>query len=209
MKLEKSFRARPAAEQQRALLLHRICSGIAARIALGASLKKAIRQAVNRAGRGEFKLGGNRKLKFSRQSLLRYFYDWLKKPSPKTFLHRYKPGKAMIPERLGREFLRRCVRNKSAAESYESLRADWKAGKWIPGVSSWRTWVLKNAPHLAHSPTPPAFPYSIRTFHRRFTRRDAKQLRTLRGKVRSTQTALASFERDLIARNQQQYGGQP
>jgi len=192
-------------EMERALLLHRVCANIASRIAMGETLRKAIQHLVKRSKRGDFNIStprGKCVFKLAEQTLYRHFRVWERKPSPCAFLLRYRSGKPRIPSLLVREFLRRALRAKTpnVTQAYESLIADWHAGKNVPGLGTWRTWVRKYAPEFVGNVTAPKFPFTARTFHRSFTKREIKALLSRRGMLESVKKALADFEHAILAK---------
>src|SRR5690242_16853771 len=127
-------------EQARCQFLHRLFEQVEARLSAGITFAEAIRRAGQRRNIRAFKHG-----KLSRGSLIRLFYSWRKNRSPAAFLLHYKPGKTRIPVALAEEFLSRLAAERvvSAATVMHSLRTDWRLGRSVPGLGTWRDYVRR------------------------------------------------------------------
>jgi hypothetical protein len=95
-------------------------------------------------------------------------YRWRQNRSPEVFRRNYKPGKPRIPAALVSEFLNRLAGDRvlTAADVMRSLRADWCAGRSIPGLGTWSEYLRRLHGELASGATPPRFPFSNRTLVR-------------------------------------------
>jgi len=208
----------PDWQRDRALLLHRICSELTTAQAEGKSLHREIVRAVKKYRRARLGLA-EKPFRISKSRLYFLHERWLENPTPLAFVLGYRSGRH-CPAGLVREYIRRCLqRNSSSVVAvFEKLESDWKAGRSIPGLGTWRTWARKHLDEMSFEP--PAFPYSRRTLTRRFSQRDLQNLRRLRQrhsaladrleKARSEAAAeIAAFEFESFSRISSNAGAQP
>ncbi len=203
MKPAKPFAKWTEAERERALLLHRICGNISGHVAGGETVHKAIKRIVRRSRYGHFKIaarGKTRIVKLATSTMFKLFAKWKRSPAPTAFYRAYRPGKAPLPPLTVREFKRRCLLPKtpSIQQAFESMAHDWKAGKPVPGLGTWRTWARLHPPCVVGDPNAPAFPYSPSSFRRRFSKRHMRKVRKLRAAVESAMQSLADFKRRAL-----------
>ena len=193
-----------ATESARASFINRLCQEIEASRAEGKTIWQAIRRARRHSRARLFRHG-----RPSLGSLVRYYYTWRRERTPEVFLRHYKPGKPRVPVALVLEFLNRLAGERvvSAATAMRSLRSDWQMGVSIPGLGTWRAYLLRTRGESALRATPPAFPFSYRTLCRylapknpeAYGRRAAAALRAQR-ELNRFLDFIESRRRDLEAR---------
>jgi len=149
-------------EDERCDYLHQLCGWIEMKIREGLTARAAIRLAARHRRMRLFKHGH-----LSRPRLTMLLYRWRRNRSPEVFRRHYKPGKPRIPAALVSEFLNRLASDRvvTAAAVMRSLRADWLAGRSIPGLGTWAEYLHRLHGELA-SAAPPRFPFSNRTLVR-------------------------------------------
>lgn len=128
----------------------------------GLSARAAIRLAARHQRARLFKRGH-----LSRPRLTVLLYRWRQNRSPEVFWRGYKPGKPRIPAALVSEFLNRLAGDRvlTAAAVMRSLRADWAAGKSIPGLGTSAEYSSRLHGELSPAAAP-RFPFSNLTLVR-------------------------------------------
>jgi hypothetical protein len=163
-------------EDARCLYLHRLLQQIDLWMIAGATVNQAIGRARRKRRRSMFKNG-----RLSQSGLINLYYRWRKSPGPESVRRHYAPGPARIPLALVDEFLNRLTSDRvvTASAVMQSLRSDWKLGRSIPGLGTWREYWRRLHGENAQRAVPPAFPASARTFYTYLgsTRADSYQQR--------------------------------
>lgn len=159
-------RAKPGAigcEDDRCEFLHRLCEFIETRIREGAPVMAAFRQAAKHQRKRLFKHGS-----LSPARITSLFYIWRKTRSPEVFRRHYIPGKPRIPLALVLEFLNRLASDRivPGAAVIHSLRADWRLGRSIPGLGTWRDHLRRLHGESSSRINPPRFPFATKTLIR-------------------------------------------
>jgi hypothetical protein len=95
---------------------------------------------------------------------------WRKSSSPETHRRRYRGVgrfRRHVPVALLVEFISRMAGERivPAATAMQTLRADWKMGRSIPGLGSWREWLRHQRGETATRATAPRFPFSRSTLY--------------------------------------------
>lgn len=97
-------------QRERAKILHRICSRIAARVALGQQLRSAVTYFAWACAHRVYRCEPSRRLHLSRQTVLRAYYHWRANgKTPAAFALRYRPSRAKLSQAQLSSFLRACV----------------------------------------------------------------------------------------------------
>jgi len=147
-------------ENERCAFLHGLCQEIDRLRASGLTVKGAVRRVRLRRRMRLFTRG---RLSFS--ALLTHYYTWRKWPSLEAHWRLYRTGanpKRRIPIALYIEILNRLAGDRilPAATVVRSMHIDWKAGKSMPGLGTWREYLLRLNGERALPSTPPPFPCS-------------------------------------------------
>lgn len=153
-----SLQEAPAWKQERAALLHRLCSSIERRVEREMPVRDAIRQVYQRSAiPAVYRAEPSRGVRLSERSLRRHYDDWRECQAPEAFLPGYVHAKCPITNDSALALLERALNSDSLDDAIASLKADWEAGFAIPGLprrdpgngkppmhaSSWRR-VLSN-----------------------------------------------------------------
>jgi len=147
-------------EDARCAFLHGLCQEIDSLRAAGYTVAAALRRARRRR-RVRLFIHGH----MSFGALRDHYYRWRKSPSPEVHRRRYRLAGGFarrIPIALLVEFLNRMagVRIVPAATVLQSLRVDWKMGRPLPGLGTWREYRLRTGGEQALRSTAPHFPFS-------------------------------------------------
>ena len=129
----------------------------------GLTAKAAIRLAARRQRAKLFRHGH-----LSRARLTMLLYRWRQNRSPEVFRRHYKPGLPRVPAALVSEFLNRLSADRivPAATVTQSLRSDWRLGRSLPGLGTWREWMRRLHGESSSRMTPPRFPFANKTLVR-------------------------------------------
>jgi len=146
-------------ETERCAFLHTLCQEIDSLRAAGLTVNAALRQARRHRRTSLFCRG-----RMSFGALRDHYYQWKKNPVPEAHRRQYSTGrsKRRIPIALLAEFLNRLAGERivPAAAAMQSLRADWKMGRPLPGLGAWREYVLRVNGEQTLRSTAPRFPLS-------------------------------------------------
>ena len=150
-------------EDERCNYLAKLFAWIELKISEGLTAKAAIRLAAGHQRTMLFKHGH-----LSRAHLTVLLYRYRQNRSPEIFRRHYVPGKPRIPLALVLEFLNRLATDRivTAATVTQSLRAEWRLGRSIPGLGTWNEYLRRLHGESSSRMTPPRFPFSDKTFAR-------------------------------------------
>ena len=147
-------------EPERCAFLHALCQEIDASRSAGMTVMAAVRWARRRRRAHLFVRG-----RLSVGTLREHYYRWKKSPLLETHRRQYRPAgifNRRIPIALLAEFLNRLAGERivPAATALQSLRAEWKMGKPLPGLGTWREYLVRERGEQALRSTAPRFPFS-------------------------------------------------
>lgn len=167
----------PAWQRERALILHRAFLEAEREIAAGGRATEAVAALADRLDGID---AGGRPLRASAQTLWRALGTWREGGrTAAALLPRYTSAgshRPMPPELIA-EIQRRATASRGGRDKhgrsndaavYQQLCRDWRAGKVITGLGTWRDWWLDD-PRTAGLPQPataPEFPWCERTVRR-------------------------------------------
>jgi hypothetical protein len=152
-------------EEDRCIFLNELCGKIADRIEMGAPTVATIKRAARRQRKALFKYG-----RLSWSTLRTFYYAWKRTPSPEVFRRHYLAAghfHKKVPIALLVEFLDRLAGERivPAATAIQTLRADWKMGRSIPGLGTWREFPRRQHGEAVTRATAPRFPFSKSTLY--------------------------------------------
>lgn len=122
-----------AREERRLQRLNKAFVEVCEAVAQGEKLTLALKRMRARQLRAPY-------VGYSLPSLYRLYFRWRRDPRPETLAKNYRPGKARVCQETLDDFTRRLRANPTASvrEVYEQMRNDWRRGKRLPGIASWR-----------------------------------------------------------------------